>query len=68
MIAGDRYKTGVSHSVPLSGPAWDALKDAPRWRSGWVFSFDGDGPFRSFGRLKRRLDAAAVKVDLNGLY
>lgn len=58
----ERYKTGVEHVVPLSAMAWEALAGAPRWDGcEHVFSLDGRGPVRAFGRLKGRLDAAAAR-------
>jgi integrase len=59
-IPGERYKTGADHLVPLSDLAWKQLEELPRWpECDWVFTLDGQGPVRAFGRLKNRLDTAA---------
>lgn len=59
-IKPDRYKTGVAHSVPLSGAAWGIVKDVPRWPgSDWIISYDGTAPFRAWGRMKKRVELAA---------
>lgn len=57
-----RYKTGIEHVVPLSEQAWGVLGSVPRWPDcPFVFSLDGEGPLRGFGRLKGRLEAATQR-------
>jgi len=57
-----RYKTGIAHLVPLPAVAWEILSKVPKWEGcPYVFSLDGKGPVRAFGRLKKRLDTAAER-------
>ena len=57
-IPHERYKTGMSHLVPLSDNAMAILESLPRFRSGdYVFTTTfGKRPASGFSGTKRRLD------------
>lgn len=58
-----RFKSGVTHRVPLSKDAVALLSDLPRWPSGkLVFSFDGKKPMNGHSKSKARLDAVVNEI------
>jgi integrase len=57
-----RTKSGKEHTVPLSGPAVDLIRDLPRIDLGTGLVFparSGGGPVSAFSGAKLRLDAAS---------
>lgn len=59
VVPQERFKSGVTHRVPLSKDAVALLNDLPRWdRSSLVFSFDGKRPMNGHSKSKGRVDAA----------
>lgn len=57
MVPEERFKSGVTHRVPLSKDAVALLRDLPRWGgSDFVFSFDGEKPMNGHSKSKLRLD------------
>ena len=64
VIPAARSKNGQSHDVPLSGTSLCLLKSLPRFLSSdWIFTTTGRAPISGFGRVKRRLHAAAGSAD-----
>jgi integrase len=63
-IPGRRAKNGVTHAVPLSGPAQAILRAAPRFSGDAELVFPGQrGTFNSFGGAKAALDKASGVKD-----
>jgi integrase len=66
-LSGERTKNGEAHIIPLSKPALDVLKAAPRIAgSEFVFTMGGR-PINSWGRAKKRLDAAIAPWRIHDL-
>ena len=58
-VPEERFKSGVTHRVPLSKDAVALLRELPRWDgSDLVFSFDGKQPMNGHSKSKLRLDGA----------
>lgn len=57
-VAGERYKTGRPHVVPLSSPAAAIVRELPRMGDDGllVFTTTGDTPVSGFSRAKATLD------------
>jgi integrase len=57
-VPEERFKSGVTHRVPLSRDAIALLADLPRWagEGGPVFSTDGKAPVNGHSKSKARLD------------
>jgi integrase len=56
-VPEERFKSGVTHRVPLSKDAVALLRDLPRWPdSNLVFSYDGEKSMNCYSRVKARLD------------
>ena len=57
-IPSGRYKTGIDHSVPLVGPAWEIVDALPIWNGGdYLFSTTGGAkPINSAGAMKKKID------------
>ena len=63
VVPEERFKSGVTHRVPLSKDAVALLQDLPRWEgSDFVFSFDGKQPMNGHSKSKARLDAEVNKI------
>ena len=62
-VPPERFKSGVSHLVPLSGDAAAIVADLPRFRSGdALFSFTfGKTPALTLHSAKQRLDALMLR-------
>ncbi len=62
-VPEERFKSGVTHRVPLSKEAVALLSDLPGWPgSELVFSFDGKKPMNGHSKSKSRLDAAVNEI------
>jgi integrase len=56
-IPPERFKTDVTHTVPLSDDTMALLKTLPRWKAGdFLFSGDGRKPVNGFSKAKLSLD------------
>jgi integrase len=63
VVPEGRFKSGVTHRVPLSKDAVALLQDLPEWKgSDLVFSFDGKQSMNGHSKSKARLDAAVNAV------
>ena len=58
-LEGSRTKNGNGHLIPLSAPALELLRSAPRIGEKYVFTLDGTKPVSSWSRAKARLDKAS---------
>jgi len=56
VIPASRYKTGVTHSVPIVPELQRVLDGISRDISGFIFT-SGRGPIAAFSKAKRRIDA-----------
>lgn len=62
-IPRDRTKNGLPHDVPLSEPALEVLRTAPR-RDGRALVFgQGTGGFQGWSKAKAKLDNRIVEAD-----
>ena len=59
VLEGSRTKNGNGHLIPLSSPALELLRSAPRIGEKYVFTLDGIKPVSSWSRAKARLDKAS---------
>ena len=58
-IPASRYKTGVSHIVPLTPAVLAIIKERPRLKDAeHVFTTTGKSPFQGFSKAKAALDTA----------
>ncbi len=63
-LPGKRVKNSSAHIVPLSVPAIEILRNAPRFlRSDYVFTTTGRTAVSGFGRAKSRIDRHAQLTD-----
>lgn len=63
VIPAHKYKTGIDHAVPLSGPAWRIVEGLPRWNEG-EFLLSGSGgrsAISGFSKAKAALDRKIAK-------
>ncbi len=59
-LEGDRTKTGVAHTIPLSAPARSLLDSMPRIQGcEFVFTMGGTKPISGWSKCKIDLDAAS---------
>src|SRR5262249_17968176 len=66
-LSGARTKNGEAHTIPLSKAALGVIKAAPRIAgSEFVFTM-GSRPINSWGRAKKRLDAAIAPWRIHDL-
>ena len=59
-VPEERFKSGVTHRVPLSREAVGLLTELPKWAdSDLVFSHDGRSPMKGHSKSKRRFEKLA---------
>jgi len=57
ILPAARHKNGKPDSIPLTPDVWEIIQAQNKWeKCPYVFSPDGEKPFRNFGRRKDKLD------------
>jgi integrase len=56
VLPAERAKSKTEEIIPLSGDAWAIVEGLPHWKSGFLFSFKGDGPISTWYDAKKKLD------------